>query len=100
MYPQNRGVIAVGPYYLTYNNLKLSVWDVNGTRVKTVTLNGAGTSFDSYFSLSWANKMVFIVDKAGGLWRGFAPECRREIDTRGAQPWRGAEQQTGGDRDH
>jgi hypothetical protein len=71
-YPQNRGVIAVGPYYLTYVNQKLSAWDASGTRVKTVTLNGAGTSFDSHFSLSWANSMVFIVDSGGGTWRGYA----------------------------
>ena len=32
---------------------------------------GAGTSFDSYFSLSYANGMVWIVDTAGGNWRGF-----------------------------
>lgn len=70
-YPQNRGVCKAGGYYLTYMAQTLSAWDGNGNRVKTTTLNGAGTSFDSYFSLSYAHGMVFIVDAAGGTWRGY-----------------------------
>ena len=70
-YPQNRGVIAVGPYYITYVDQTLSAWDSNGVRVKTAKLNNAGISSDSYFSLSYANHMVFIVDSAGGMWRGY-----------------------------
>ncbi len=70
-YPQNRGVVKAGGYYLTYSAGVLSAWDGNGNRVKTTILNGAGTSFDSYFGLSYARGMVWIVDVAGGTWRGY-----------------------------
>ncbi len=71
IYPQNRGIAAVGNYWLTYSGGTLSGWDSSGNRVDTAILNGAGTSFDSHFSLSYANGKVFIVDQAGGNWRGY-----------------------------
>ncbi len=71
-YPQNRGIAAAGGYYLTYVNGLLSAWDPNtGARVDQTTLNGGGSSFDSNFSLSFANGMVWVVDEAGGTWRGY-----------------------------
>ena len=71
MYPQNRGIAKVHGYYLTYYNQILSAWDDMGNLAKTTTLNGAGTSFDSYFGYSWANGMFFVVDMAGATWRGY-----------------------------
>jgi hypothetical protein len=71
-YPQNRGVAVVGTtFYLTYSAGQLSAWDTNGKRLGITTLVGAGTSFDSYFSLSYARGMVWILDAAGGTWRGY-----------------------------
>lgn len=71
-YPQNRG-IAVTPNacYLTYSNGVLSSWDALGSRVDTAVLTGAGMTFDAYFSLSYAAGKVWIVDAAGGTWRGY-----------------------------
>ena len=68
---QNRGIVKAGGYYLTYSQGVLSAWDTNGNRIKTTILNGAGTSGDSYYGFSYCNKKVFIVDRAGGLWRGY-----------------------------
>lgn len=70
-YPQNRGVISANGYYLTYSNGNLSAWDASGNRVGNTVLNGAGNSFDSHFSLSWANGKVWIIDTANGTWRGY-----------------------------
>lgn len=71
-YPSNRGIAAAGDYLLTYDETgSLSVWDYSGNIVGVTTLDGAGTSFDSLFSLSYANDRVFIVDAAGGEWRGY-----------------------------
>jgi hypothetical protein len=70
-YPQGRGVAYAGGYYLTYSQGVLSAWDGSGTRTDTTILNGAGQSFDSHFSLSYANNMVFVVDQGGGAWRGY-----------------------------
>jgi hypothetical protein len=70
-YPANRGILAAGNYYLTYSNGTLSAWDGTGKRVSSTKLNGAGTGFDSHFSLSYAQKKVFVVDAAGGTWRGY-----------------------------
>jgi hypothetical protein len=69
--PQNRGIVVAGGYYLTYYDGTLSAWDGTGTRQKTTVLVGAGTSEDSYYSLSYANGMVWIVDMAGSTWRGY-----------------------------
>lgn len=71
VYPQNRGIIAKGGLYLTYSNGVISSWDQNGQRQKTSVLNGAGVGFDSHFSLSYGKGMVWIVDAAGGTWRGY-----------------------------
>ncbi|RJP34418.1 MAG: hypothetical protein C4547_10850 [Phycisphaerales bacterium] len=71
VYPQNRGMASGGDYMLTYANGVLSAWDDGGNRVDTTRLNGAGTTFDSHFSISYANGMVFVVDVAGGQWRGY-----------------------------
>lgn len=70
-YPNNRGIAAAGGYWLTYSNRMLSAWDDQGNRVDTTELLNAGTGFDSHFSFSYANGMVFIVDGAGGVWRGY-----------------------------
>jgi hypothetical protein len=70
-YPQGRGVATASGFYLTYSNGTLSAWSVAGRRVATTVLTGAGTTFDSHFSLSYANGMVWVVDVAGGTWRGY-----------------------------
>lgn len=70
-YPASRGVAAVQDYLLTYSSGVLSAWDYSGNLLDTTTLTGAGTSFDSNFSLSYANDRVFIVDNAGQDWRGY-----------------------------
>ena len=70
-YPQDRGIAAFGDYWLTYSNGTLSAWDTAGNRVDQTLLNGAGTTFNAHFSLSYANGRVFIVDDAGGSWRGY-----------------------------
>ncbi len=69
--PQNRTALKAGGYYLTYSAQVLSAWDTNGNRVKTTVLTGAGTSSDSYWALSYANGMVWVIDAAGGTWRGY-----------------------------
>jgi len=72
VYPQNRGLAVLGNFWLTYSGTNmLSLWDTNGNRVTEITLPGAGTSFDSGFSFSFCNGKVFIVDVAGGTWRGY-----------------------------
>jgi hypothetical protein len=71
-YPSNRGIASAAGYYLTYSgNGQLQAWDSNGNLVGTTTLNGAGNSFDSYFSFSYANGMVWVDDASGGMWRGY-----------------------------
>lgn len=70
-YPANRGVVYAGGYYLTFSDQHLSAWDASGNRVGTTELIGSGTSFDSEFSLSWANGKIWIIDEANGMWRGY-----------------------------
>jgi hypothetical protein len=71
-YPQNRGVAWSCDHYLTYADGTLSAWDMStGVRVATTTLTSAGTSFDSYFSFSYADELFFVLDAAGGTWRGY-----------------------------
>jgi hypothetical protein len=71
-FPQNRTIAAVGSNWLTYDGAgNISAWSAAGSRVGETHLNGAGTTFDSGLSLSYANGRVFIVDNAGGNWRGF-----------------------------
>jgi len=70
-YPQDRGVATSKGFYLTYSNGVLSAWSDAGVRIDTTNLNGAGTSFDSHFSLSYAQGKVWIIDATGGTWRGY-----------------------------
>jgi len=72
-YPQGRGMATAGGYWLTYdgNTGMLSAWDHSGNRVDSTMLNGAGNSFDSNFSLSFANNEVWVVDAAHQTWRGY-----------------------------
>ncbi len=71
-YPQDRGVAWACDYYLTYSEGQLSAWDTTtGDRLASTILSGAGMGFDSHFSLSFTNGRVFIIDGAGGAWRGF-----------------------------
>ena len=49
----------------------LSAWDGAGTRVGTTELIGAGQTFDSHFSFSWAQGQVWVIDVANGTWRGY-----------------------------
>lgn len=70
--PQNRGLAVSGNLWLTYNgNGILSIWDGAGNRVAQAALPGAGTSSDSNWGFSFCNGKVFIVDVAGGKWRGY-----------------------------
>ncbi len=72
VYPNNRGVAWSCDHYLTYSDGTLSAWDVGtGARTATTTLVGAGTSFDSHFSFSYADGYFFVLDDAGGSWRGY-----------------------------
>lgn len=72
VYPQNRGLAALGNLWLTYNGTNLlSIWDTNGNRLVQATLPGAGANTDSSFSFSFCNGKVFVVDNSGGTWRGF-----------------------------
>ena len=70
-YPQYRGMVSAGGYHLTYSNGNLSAWDEDGARVGTTELAGAGATFNSHFSLSWANGMVWVIDDLNGTWRGY-----------------------------
>jgi hypothetical protein len=72
VYPQNRGIADADGYWLTYSNGNLSAWDATtGNRLDTATLVAGGSSFDSNFSISFANCRAFVVDGAGGTWRGY-----------------------------
>ena len=71
-YPQNRGVAWACDHYLTYSDETLSSWDsTTGVRAASTVLTNAGASFDSNFSISYANERVFIVTVAGGQWQGY-----------------------------
>ena len=70
-YPQSRGVAVTKGCYLTYADGNLNAWDDTGTRVGTAFLSGAGTSFDSYFSFSYFQGRVWVLDYAGGNWQGY-----------------------------
>ena len=70
--PQYRGIAAFGDFWLTYNGASMvSVWDTTGVRLAKSTVTGAGTSGDSGYSFAYCNGKVFVVDYAGGLWRGY-----------------------------
>jgi hypothetical protein len=70
-YPEDRGIAVEDNYLFTYFNQTLSAWDYSGNLLDQATLVSAGTSFDSYFSLSYANDHIFVVDQAGQTWRGY-----------------------------
>ena len=71
-YPSNRGLATVGNDLLTYFGGVLTAWDSGtGANLGSTILNGAGTSFDSDFSYSYANGQFWVVDRAGGTWRGY-----------------------------
>ena len=70
-YPENRGIAVADNYLFTYFNQTLSAWDYGGNLLDQTTLVSAGTSFDSYFSLSYANDHIFVVDGPGQTWRGY-----------------------------
>jgi hypothetical protein len=78
-YPSDRGIAAAGGYWLTFDNQTVYAWDYSGNLLDSALLNGAGTSFDSHFSYSYANDMFWVVDQAGGTWRGY------DIDLSNAQ---------------
>jgi len=69
--PQDRGVVTTKGYYFTYSDGVLSAWNSQGTRIDTTKLSSAGTSGDSYYSLSYAQGKVWVVDSPGGTWRGY-----------------------------
>lgn len=70
-YPQGRGITATADHVFTYYNQVVTAWDYLGNEVDNATLIGAGTGFDAGFSFSYANDRFFVVDTAGGNWRGF-----------------------------
>lgn len=70
-YPENRGIAAAGGYLFTYFSQTLKAWDYFGIEVDSTTLTGAGSGFDSHFSISYANDRFFVVDSAGQTWRGY-----------------------------
>jgi uncharacterized repeat protein (TIGR01451 family) len=71
-FPQNRGIAAVGNYWLTYNgNGVISFWDTGGNRVWQATLQDTVATTDSGFTLSYCNGKVFVLDTTSGNWRGY-----------------------------
>jgi len=70
-YPEERGLAAAGGYLLTYCGQTVYAYDSLGALIDQATLVGAGTGFDSYFSYSFANGKFWVVDRAGGAWRGY-----------------------------
>jgi hypothetical protein len=85
--PQSRGLAAFGNVWLTYNGGGVvSAWDFSGNRVFQTVLPGAGTSFDSDYSFSYCNGKVFIVDVAGGKWRGYDISGGASVAVLSAEP--------------
>lgn len=71
-FSSDRGLATVGSELLTYFGGVLTAWDIGtGSNLGSTILNGAGTGFDSYFSYSYANDQFWVVDTAGGTWRGY-----------------------------
>jgi hypothetical protein len=89
-YPQNVCINTGGNYFITYSNGILSAWTPQGNRVGYAKLADAGTSFDSHFSLSYANGLVWVITEANGVWLGYdIPElvvggCYPDCDGSGA----------------
>jgi len=72
-YPQNRGLSYWNGYYLTYSQGVMSAWDASGERVGQSVLEGAGSTFDSYYSFGYAaDGRVWVIDDASGTWRGYS----------------------------
>ena len=69
--PQDRGVATANGFYLTYSAGVLSAWSDQGVRIDTTNLNGGGTGSAAYYSFSYAQGKVWIIDGAGGTWRGY-----------------------------
>ncbi len=81
-YPQNRGIASLGADWLTYDSGTLSLWDTNGNRTGTTILNGAGQTFDSYFSFSHAaDNRVWVADDLVGDWRGYVVDQQVVVAT-------------------
>ncbi len=70
-YPQGRGLATAGNNLLTYYDGILTAWSMAGVELGSTALTGAGTGFDSGFSYSYANDLFWVVDEAGGTWRGY-----------------------------
>jgi uncharacterized repeat protein (TIGR01451 family) len=70
--PQNRGIAAIGNYWVTYsgNNL-ISFWDTAGNRIWQSTLLGLGGSANSGFTFSYCNGKVLVMDTSVGNWYGY-----------------------------
>lgn len=86
--PENRGLAAFGNFWLTFNGAGiLSVWDTGGNRITQMTLPGAGTDAgNSPWSFGFCNGKVFIVDTAGGIWRGFDLYTAAHVAVVSAEP--------------
>jgi uncharacterized repeat protein (TIGR01451 family) len=70
--PQNRGIAAIGNYWVTYNGSGvISFWDTLGNRVWQSTLQGATATTDSGFTFSYCNGKVFVMDTSAGNWLGY-----------------------------
>jgi uncharacterized repeat protein (TIGR01451 family) len=70
--PQNRGIAAIGNYWVTYNgNGVISFWDTSGNRVWQATLQGATGSANSGYTFSYCNGKVFVMDTSSGNWLGY-----------------------------
>jgi hypothetical protein len=74
-YPQNRSLYERWnelPVGFTYSEGHVSGWDLTtGNRVGTALLPAAGQSFDSYSSFSVTEGMIWVLDKPGGVWKGY-----------------------------
>ena len=69
--PQGERLAAEGACFMTYNSGELSVWDIQGERVDSAILLGAGTGPDSHWSFSYARGMAWVQDAGAGTWRGY-----------------------------
>jgi uncharacterized repeat protein (TIGR01451 family) len=70
--PQNRGIAAIGNYWVTYDgNSRISFWDTVGNRVWQSTLLGLSGSANSGFTFSYCNGKVFVMDTSVGNWFGY-----------------------------
>jgi hypothetical protein len=69
--PQAYRIAVADVCMFTYLDGVLSVWDTDGTRKDQAELVGAGDGWNSNWSLSYANGMVWVLDDATSLWRGY-----------------------------